>query len=257
MPDPNAAVNVFDNNAEAYDTYRPKCPVEVVEALRQRSQIQADHKILEIGCGTGQLTVALAAWKCPIIALEKGTNLASLAKKNCAAYPQIEIEVGDFESWESPHKFKLVTACQSFHWIDGASGLKRVYDLLEAEGKIALIWHLDVSQKTLFWQKTAPIYQAFFPANKATARPSNQVDRYTSYLSKSPLFSSLIRQDFDWEVTYSKADYLGLLSTFSTQSQLLPAKQKQFSERIGEVIDAFAGQVTRKHRTVMLLAQKQ
>ena len=256
MPDSTNASKVFNANAQAYDTYRPKCPTQVVEHLQQWAQLGPQDRILEIGCGTGQLTQALASWNRPVLAVEKGADLAALARKNCVAFPQVQVVTKDFETWQSPHCFQLITACQSFHWIDKITGFTKVHSLLAPSGKVALIWHLDVSQDTLFWQRTAPVYRTFFPDRIDYVPLSQQVKEYQLYLQEGDLFTDFKRQYFLWEVSYSTLDYLGLLSTFSTQGSLPPTERRQFFQCIGQVIEELGDQVTRKQLTVMLLAQK-
>ena len=256
MPDSHSAVNVFDQNAHAYDTYRPNCPPSIVRTLQTWSKLESTDKILEIGCGTGQLTQDLADWPQEVVAIEKGIDLAHLARTKFLSSPQIKVVTADFETWKSDERFSLVTACQSFHWISITHGIHKIDELLVPAGKLALIWHLDISQNTPFWQKTSPIYQEFFQSSEKYVSLADQVERYQSYLQESQRFVDCKRLEHHWDIMYSKADYLGLLATFSNQSKLTPAARKQFFLRIGQVIDELGGKITRKHKTVMLLAQK-
>src|SRR5262249_40941602 len=82
---------VFDQAAELYDRARPGYPAELVEELVQFAEIQAGSRVLEIGCGTGQLTAPLAERGCEIIALDLGPNLAAVAPRNLAAYPSAPV----------------------------------------------------------------------------------------------------------------------------------------------------------------------
>lgn len=256
MPDSHSAIDIFDQNAKAYEQFRPNCPIAIVDTLRQWSDLSTRDKALEIGSGTGQLTQALADWNNELVALEKGADLARLARAKFLPSPQIKVITADFETWKSDESFQLITACQSFHWISMVKGFEKVYELLVPAGKLALIWHLDISQNTPFWQKTSPIYQEFFQSSEKYISLAEQVERYQSYLQESHLFVDCKRLEYHWDIVYSKADYLGLLATFSTQSKLTSAAREQFFLRIGQVIDKLGGKITRKHKTVMLLAQK-
>mgnify|MGYP000527462722 CR=1 FL=1 len=257
MPDSNSAIDIFDQNAKAYEQFRPNCPIVIVDTLQQWSDLSARDKVLEIGSGTGQLTRALADWNNELVALEKGIDLARLARAKFLPSPEIKVITADFETWKSNESFQLITACQSFHWISMAKGFEKVYELLGPGGKLALIWHLDISQNTPFWQKTSPIYKEFFPSSEKYTSLAEQVDRHQSYLQKSPLFLDCKRLEHPWDIEYSKANYLGLLGTFSTQSKLSPSAREQFFLRIGQAIDELGGRIIRKHKTVMLFAQKQ
>ncbi|HEY4453631.1 MAG TPA: rRNA adenine N-6-methyltransferase family protein, partial [Pseudonocardiaceae bacterium] len=86
----------FDDVADLYDRIRPGYPAEIIAALG----IQAGTRILEIGCGTGQLTVPLVELGADVTAVELGPHLAAIA----AAKTRAEIIVADFDSWTGPRE---------------------------------------------------------------------------------------------------------------------------------------------------------
>ena len=51
---------LFDGVAEAYDRFRPSYPASLVDEACSIGGFGAGSRVLEIGCGTGKLTVALA-----------------------------------------------------------------------------------------------------------------------------------------------------------------------------------------------------
>lgn len=56
--------DVFDEDAELYDRARPAYPPALVEALIGEAGLTPDTRVLEVGPGTGQLTVPLARTGC-------------------------------------------------------------------------------------------------------------------------------------------------------------------------------------------------
>ena len=107
---------VFDEVAELYDAARPTYPPELLAAVSGLLGMQ--KRILEIGCGTGQATLPLARLGCCITALEPGPNLAALAAKNLALYPQVQIQTTTFEEWlAAENQYDLVLSATAFHWV--------------------------------------------------------------------------------------------------------------------------------------------
>jgi ubiquinone/menaquinone biosynthesis C-methylase UbiE len=53
----------FDAGADGYDAARPVAPPEVFDDLVEQARLAPGSRVLEIGCGTGQATLPLAARK--------------------------------------------------------------------------------------------------------------------------------------------------------------------------------------------------
>ena len=78
----------FDEVAELYASARPSYPDALVTDLMALTGLRKTHRVLEIGAGTGQLTLSLARQGFRLIAIERGTNLARLLAKNIAPSPR-------------------------------------------------------------------------------------------------------------------------------------------------------------------------
>src|SRR5690349_11889582 len=70
---------VFDTVADEYDRHRPTYPDQLIDLVCQAGGLAAGDRVLEIGCGTGQLTRSLVARGLAVTAVEPGQNLISLA----------------------------------------------------------------------------------------------------------------------------------------------------------------------------------
>jgi 16S rRNA A1518/A1519 N6-dimethyltransferase RsmA/KsgA/DIM1 with predicted DNA glycosylase/AP lyase activity len=91
----------------------------VVDAVVALSNLHAGSRALEIGCGTGQLSVPLAEHGMDLVAVELGGRLAALARRNLARLPNARVEAGAFEDWPlSTQMFDAVLAANAFHWLD-------------------------------------------------------------------------------------------------------------------------------------------
>ena len=76
---------VFDEIAAEYDRHRPAYPDELVDQACRVAGIGSGDRVLEVGCGSGQLTRGLVARGLHVTALEPGPSLIALAKQAASA----------------------------------------------------------------------------------------------------------------------------------------------------------------------------
>jgi ubiquinone/menaquinone biosynthesis C-methylase UbiE len=56
--------NVFTGTAWFYARYRPDYPDEVIDLLRERFRLSETSRVLDLGCGTGQIALKVAPYVC-------------------------------------------------------------------------------------------------------------------------------------------------------------------------------------------------
>jgi len=131
---------VFDGFAEAYDARRSGYPAEIVDAVVELAGLRAGSSVLEVGCGTGKLTVELATRGLRIDAVDPGENLVAVARRRLARSERVRFHVGRFEDVElPPASFELVVSASAFHWVDPNLGWARAAELLRPGATIAVI----------------------------------------------------------------------------------------------------------------------
>jgi SAM-dependent methyltransferase len=260
MPDMVPLHTTFDIVASLYDEVRPGYSDEVIDAVIERSGLPAEGRILEIGCGTGQITRPLARRGYAILALELGPALAALASEHLRPYPQARVVPVAFESWPIEREaFDLVLSAQAFHWIDPALGLERAAAVLKPRGAIALVWHLDRSEHTDFYQETRPLYERFVPsdAQREHVDPlERRAMRYHDALSQSDAFERLTTFRHLWQRQYTGPQFLKLLQTFSNHQTLPEPAKTQFFQGMEAVLARFGNVVTCDYETLLLVAHR-
>jgi SAM-dependent methyltransferase len=260
MPDETPLRATFDTVASLYDEVRPGYPGEIIDAIIDRARLPAAGRILEIGCGTGQITRPFAQRGYAILALELGSALAALAAENLRPHPQVRVMPVAFEDWPIEREaFDLVLSAQAFHWIDPTLGLARAAEALTPQGAVALVWHLDRSEHTDFYQATQPLYERFLPsdAQRSHVDPLEQrAMRYHDALDQSRLFTGLTTARHHWQREYTGAQFLKLLQTFSNHQALPEPAKTQFFQGIESELARFGNRVTRHYETLLLVAHK-
>ena len=88
---------VFDEIAAEYDRHRPAYPDELVDQACQVAGIGSGDHVLEVGCGSGQLTRGLVARGLHVTALEPGKSLIALARQNLEGAAGVEFVNAQFE----------------------------------------------------------------------------------------------------------------------------------------------------------------
>ena len=247
----------FDEVAELYDEVRPGYPVAVLDALLELAHLPEGGRILEVGPGTGQLTRSLAERGFELLGLELGPNLAAVARRNLSNFPKATILTTAFEDWQTEENaFDLVVSAQAFHWIRVEYGLAKCAAVLKKTGSLALLWQLDRSQDTDFYKATTPLFDKYVRDDPDRPKPPSSFETYRTALVESPLFDTPVVRQLEWQRTYTKADFVKLLGTFSPNIALAPDTRARFNAEVAATIDAFGGSVTRLYRTVLLLSKK-
>src|ERR1700678_1189187 len=88
---------VFDEIAAEYDRHRPAYPDELVDQACRIAGIGSGDRVLEVGCGSGQLARGLVARGLHVTALEPGPSLIALARQNLAGAGEVEFVNAQFE----------------------------------------------------------------------------------------------------------------------------------------------------------------
>lgn len=248
----------FDEVADLYDEVRPDYPTEIIEAIIKSSSLPDNAAILEVGPGTGQITLPFAEQGYQILGLELGENLAQVARRKFANFPKVTVETTALEDWTiQTESFDLFLSAQAFHWIKPDIGLSIAHQSLKQGGSIALVWHLDMSHTTEFYKATTPLFDKYVPTDASRPNPPGSVKLYRDALETSKLFSNLKEHFVDRELTYAKSNFIKLLDTFSPHRRLESSIREAFYAEIEELIDAFGGAVTRLYRTALLLSAKE
>jgi SAM-dependent methyltransferase len=245
----------FNEAAKIYDV-RPSYPEKIIEEIISLSGISKQSRILEVGVGTGQITLLFAKRGYEMVGLELGPALAEQARKNLQNYPNVNIVTTAFEDWQSQEKFDLLLSAQAFHWIETDIGVRKAAEVLNRLGSIALIWNFDVSQDTDFYKAVIPLYEKYMPDDPNRLTPGKGFERFKRALSESLDFQGLHECNVTREITYSKESFLKLRNTFSNHLALSEGTRAELNVELSKLIDSYGGNVLHIYKTVLLFARR-
>jgi SAM-dependent methyltransferase len=241
----------FDEVADLYAAARPEYPEELLTDLVAFTGLLPTHRILEIGAGTGQLTVSLAKRHLQLVAIERGPRLASLLERNLAQFPRASVVLGDFDEWEAPvGQFDVVVAATAFHWLSSATRVPRCARLLRSGGALAIVatyWGAG-ERDDRFARESQGCYAHWDPGHRTDFRhehPDNLPLR-NDELEDSGLFSEIAHRRYFCRREYSADAYCDLLGTFSDVLAFGEDNRKGFLGCVLDLIQQkFDGHVSR------------
>jgi ubiquinone/menaquinone biosynthesis C-methylase UbiE len=138
---------VFDEIAAEYDRHRPAYPDELIDQACRVAGIGSGDHVLEVGCGSGQLTRGLAARGLHVTALDPGPSLIALARQNLAGAGEVEFVNAQFEdAWLPREQFAAVFSASAFHWIDPKVSWQKAADVLVPGGTLALVQYCGLEE---------------------------------------------------------------------------------------------------------------
>jgi SAM-dependent methyltransferase len=249
----------FDAAAERYDRARPGYPAAMFDDLADLAGIGPGCRVLEIGCGTGQATVPLAARGCQVIAVELGADLAAVARGNLARFPAVEVVAAAFEEWPLPAvPFDVVIAATAWHWLDPAVRVAKAAQALRPGGGLAVIsTHHVAGGEQEFFVRVQACYERWDPATPPGLRlpPATQIPMRSDELDRSGRFGRAVFRRYEWEVSYTTAAYLEVLSTYSGHIALAPEARRGLFDCVTGLIDGrYGGRISKRYLTQLLVA---
>ncbi|MBD2727217.1 class I SAM-dependent methyltransferase [Nostoc sp. FACHB-892] len=253
--------NWYSPAAEAYNKARPRYPQDLIKQVVEIAQLSTNSKILEVGCGPGTATVAIAPLGCSIICLEPNPEFFHLAQQNCQPYSNVKIQNTSFEEWElEPFKFDAVLAASSFHWISPEVGYPKAANALKENGHLILLWNKELQPSYEVYQSLSKVYQLHTPSLDRYENQETQeyiLRQLGNMAIDSGKFKDLISGQVVSKVTYTADEYLTLLTTYSPYIKLDPHnKESLFSELRHCIEDHFGGSLQLSYISAFHIAQK-
>ena len=133
--------------AEFYAEYRRGYPPEVIEVLRETFALTPDDTALDIGCGTGQLTLPLAARLGHVVGLDPEPDMLRLARRTAERHGVAnalwvlgaDTDVPALGALLGPRRPALAAIGQALHWMRHEQLFAVLSALLRTGGGVAVV----------------------------------------------------------------------------------------------------------------------
>ncbi|HET9098721.1 MAG TPA: methyltransferase domain-containing protein [Candidatus Saccharimonadales bacterium] len=137
----------FNQVASQYDKSRPSYPESLLDNLMEFSDLAPGDEVLELGCGSGQLTGQLLKRGLSVTAIEPGRNLFKIADTRFQDNDLARLINADFESYDFDRvNYKAIFAASSYHWIRPEVSWKKSAALLCPGGTLALLQYFGLEE---------------------------------------------------------------------------------------------------------------
>jgi SAM-dependent methyltransferase len=139
---------VFNEVAVEYERNRPNYPDVLVDQACEAAGIGDGDRVLEIGCGTGQLTRSLLARGLRVTALEPGDQLIGVAEEKLKDAGDVEFVHARLEDVQLVREgYAAVFSASAIHWVDPDLGWQRIADALAPNGTLALLQYFGLQEQ--------------------------------------------------------------------------------------------------------------
>ncbi|WUS95587.1 class I SAM-dependent methyltransferase [Streptomyces sp. NBC_00708] len=240
----------FGADARRYDEARPSYPAGLVARIVAGSP---GGDVLDVGCGTGIAARQFRSAGCTVLGVEPDARMAGLARAH-----GLRVEVATFEDWDPAGRtFDVVTAAQSWHWVDPAVGAAKAAQVLRPGGRLAVFGHVFEPPAEVA-EAFAAAYRRVAPGSPFSAQPARRpLDMYRAGYAKTAgqvsatgRFHEPEQWQFDWERPYTRDEWLNLLPTTGGLTRLRPDQLTAVLSAVGEAIDTLGGGFTMQYTTL-------
>jgi 2-polyprenyl-3-methyl-5-hydroxy-6-metoxy-1,4-benzoquinol methylase len=225
--------HLFDEVASRYDGARWTYPAELVDWMVATARLRQGARVLEIGCGTGQLTSQVAARGFSVTAIDVGAAMVEMAGVKVRE-PNVRFEVASFEDFAAlDASFELVASASAFHWLDPAVRWSKSAQLLAPGGWIALLYNSE--------RYDDPVGSGLLQAWIARSKDGGAWARGTRYtvaeiIEASGLFEPALEKIHTNRVSTPAERVVALEQTRGTFLDYEAATQQSFNDELRKII---------------------
>jgi SAM-dependent methyltransferase len=231
--------------ARLYARYRRSYPPAVIDIIVDALGLSQDDTVIDLGCGTGQLTVPMAARVRSVVAIDPEPDMLWLARGHDEDTPNVTWVLGSDQELPAigaslgNRPIGAITIATALHWMDEVAVFHTAHKLVRPGGGVAVVtngkplWHLDIG-----WSRALRGFLEGWigrPATMACGTDDEAQRRYRTHLAAAGL------REVETGVAYTDDldfDNLvgGVLSTFPVH--LLPhgEERKHFRDGLREAV---------------------
>jgi SAM-dependent methyltransferase len=232
----------FAGTASYYARYRRPYPPEFFAEIVTRCGLDGQGRLLDLGCGSGQLALPLARHVAHVVGVDPEPEMLDEARRQAAGAGVVNARwllgsSADLDTLRAAlAPLRLVTIGRAFHWMQRDATLRALDSLVEPGGSLVI-----ASDNELIWN-TAGDWQAAVravvqrwlgtPRRASGALFTPPAELWEVVIARSP-FGRFERYELAYQRSWDTEHILGYLySTSYCSRQLLGERQPAFEREL-------------------------
>lgn len=227
--------DLFLGTAEYYHRYRAPYAEAVFDWIVGEYHLDGFGRLIDCGCGTGQVVLPLSRWFSEIVAIDPEQEMLDVAQQAARKMGLTNIRFCRMRAEDIPAgmaPLRMATFGASFHWTDRVLVGNRLYEMLEPGGGLVIlapssVWRGDEQWKKVVHQTIRDWLGEERRAGSGTFAPG---PTHEQCLAQTP-FSDIKRVDIYQDYIWSADTLVGLLYSTSFASRAVLGSQAPGFER--------------------------
>ncbi|MEU8899634.1 class I SAM-dependent methyltransferase [Nocardia sp. NPDC048505] len=217
---------MFTGTAWHYARYRPGYPPEFIDDTVRTLHLDRHSRVLDLGCGTGQLSVPLARRTGEVVGVDPEPEMLVEAMRYATSTGVTNVRWTQASSADLPAslgRFDVVTMGRSFHWMIRENVLAVLHGMVEDRGSLVIANDSCLVCPITEWQRAIEeIQNRHLPGGRPTvpveATPHDEILRRSA-------FAKVERRSYEFQRLWTIEQVIGYLySTSLPLRRLLPSR---------------------------------
>jgi ubiquinone/menaquinone biosynthesis C-methylase UbiE len=237
--------DLFKGTAQYYARYRPGYPEPFFAHVVDRFRLDGTGRLLDLGCGTGQLAVPLASRFQEVVGMDPEPEMLAVATAQARAAGVGHVTWIEGGSDDLPAlqpqlgTFRLVTMGSSFHWMDQQATLLALAGLVAPFGGLVIAGSASLWNRANPWQEAVKsVIQRWLGAARraGSSTYAEPAEPFEAVIARSP-FRFVERYRHEYLLIWDIERIIGhLFSTSFCSVRVLGSKREPFESDLRQTL---------------------
>ncbi|WP_417385537.1 class I SAM-dependent methyltransferase [Gimesia sp.] len=146
--------HLFEGTVPYYVRYRVPYPEALLSEVCEQAQLTGRGKLLDLGCGPGELAIRLAPRFQEVTAVDPDAEMLAAAQQKAREQQVSNIQWLNQSAEQfsaEPDSFELVTIGAAFHWMERQVMAPRIQSWLQAEQPLVIMGYTSIWSGNADW----------------------------------------------------------------------------------------------------------